>query len=167
MKVRVLLVGIGLLSLVAVELLASGQAALYGIVERVIFEPSRESPERVQVWGAFAVMEHSPGGFTGYVFQQPARGYLYFRLSEVPGQSENAVREWADLASVAGTGQAVAFGYWDRNRGDVRMTIREASEEPARPEPYYTDIGVSRLGPDGNHAELVTTLRGLLEPKKR
>jgi hypothetical protein len=153
------------LALAAVELLASGQAALYGIVERVVFEPGRDRPERVQVWGAFALMEHVPDGFTGYVYQEPARGYLYFRLPEASAEKANAVNEWLDLASVAGTGEAIAFGYWDRRRGDTRMTVRTESDPPASPDPYYTDIGVSRLGSEGNHARIVTALRDLLRPR--
>lgn len=33
---------------------ASGAIGIYGIVERVVFEPDERTPTRVQVWGAFA-----------------------------------------------------------------------------------------------------------------
>jgi hypothetical protein len=39
----------------------------------------------------------------------------------------------------------VGFGYWDRNRGDAMMTVREASTKPANPDIYYTDIGITKL----------------------
>jgi hypothetical protein len=50
----------------------------------------------------------SGGGFT------PAtRGYLYLRIPSTAATAAASIRnEWADLKSVAGTGEAVAFGRW-------------------------------------------------------
>lgn len=176
---RIVLCSILLGALLAVELFASGRTGIYGIVERVVFEPGAESPERVQVWGAFALIERTDTlsqalryrgatvagdqAFTNYVFGEPVRGYLYFELPEDPGEVGNARREWADLASVSGTGQVVAFGYADRRRGDVQMRLRETSEDPADPDPYYTDVGVARLTEAGNHAAIVSALRQLTD----
>jgi hypothetical protein len=127
------------------ELRASGQAGVYGVIDRVVLEPATGPAERAQVWGTFALMETIGGGFTGYVYKRPARGYLYFRLPTAGTGIENARREWKDLASLAGTRQAVAFGYWDRNRGDAMMTVRDTSGQPASPDIYYTDIGITKL----------------------
>jgi hypothetical protein len=151
---------------------ASGQAGIYGIVERVVFEPDAQAPERVQVWGAFALIERmmrayvgpnatTVGGqfFTNYVFAQPKRGYMYFKLPTEPADIVNARREWADLASVAGTRQAVAFGLWDRFRGDTRiMIVREAPAAPADPDVYLTNLGVAKLPATGAHAGIVSAL---------
>jgi len=134
-----------LAGLVVVHLRASGQAGVYGVIDRVVVEPNTGAAERVQVWGAFALMETSGRGFTGYVYKRPARGYLYFKLPAASTDVENARREWKDLASVAGTKQAVAFGYWDRNRSDSMMSVRDASASPANPDTYYTDIGITKL----------------------
>ena len=41
----------------APRLFASGPVGIYGIVERVVFEPSEQAPERIQVWGAFAIVD--------------------------------------------------------------------------------------------------------------
>jgi hypothetical protein len=127
------------------ELRASGQAGVYGVIDRVVLEPAGGPAERAQIWGAFALMETIGSGFTGYVYKRPARGYLYFKLPAGNPGIENARREWKDLAALAGTKQAVGFGYWDRNRGDAMMTVREASTKPANPDIYYTDIGITKL----------------------
>ena len=154
---------------------ASGQAGIYGIIERVVFEPSDGSPDRVQVWGAFALIERMPSDyrgandthvqgqtFTNYQYQPPTRGYRYFKLPETAVDSANAKREWADLASVAGTRQAVAFGYWDRFRGDTIMQVRPASAKPSDPDVYLTNVGVATLGRTGNHAAIVAGLLKLV-----
>ena len=138
------------------ELQASGQAGVYGVIDRVVVEPGDKPAERVQIWGTFALMETISRGFTGYVYKRPARGYLYFKLPPASTDIENTRREWKDLASIAGTTQAVSFGYWDRNRGGAMMTVREASATPDNPDIYYTDIGVAKLnGRDGVVAELL------------
>jgi hypothetical protein len=57
---------------------ASGPVGIYGIVERVVFEPSEQSPERIRVFGAFALVD---GGVSNPLGATAAtRGYLYFSL---------------------------------------------------------------------------------------
>jgi hypothetical protein len=76
---------VALIGFASAHLLASGQAGIYGIVERVVFEPDARSPDRVQIWGAFALIERSgtvrPGHtevqgqvFTNYAYSKPASG---------------------------------------------------------------------------------------------
>jgi hypothetical protein len=177
MRVRIVIVIALLSGFVAAQLHASGQAGIYGIIERVVFEPNERSPERVQVWGVFALIERMPSGyrglnttevqgqvFTNYQYQRPTRGYLYFKLPEAPADIANARREWADLASVAGTQQAVAFGYWDRFRGDDKlMRVRAAAAKPEDPDRYLSDVGVAKLSGTGNHAAIVSELLKLLK----
>lgn len=98
---------------------ASGPVGLYGIVERVVFEPSQTAPERVQVWGAFAyVGSGTAQAASSRAASSAERGYLYFKLPmliagfRTQADVDAAKREWADLHAVAGTGQAVAFGLW-------------------------------------------------------
>ena len=109
---------VGLLA--AATLTASGPMSVYGIVEKVVFEPNEESAERIQVWGAFMYVNT---GMTGGGSTTAAKkGYMYFQIpplgtSQIPGTAglgrQQTVRnEWKDLKAVAGTGQAVAFGGW-------------------------------------------------------
>lgn len=109
---------------------ASGTLGVYGIVERVVFEPSASAPERVRVYGAFALYASARAARAGTPDGGPAissaaaaatsasamsgseRGYLYFTLPFPETSHAAARREWADLAAVAGTGEPVAFaGY--------------------------------------------------------
>lgn len=102
----------------AVHLSASGPLGIYGIVEKVVFEPNEASAERIQVWGAFAYVDDGDVRIVRLVASTAKRGYLYFKLrSSIPGftsESEVAAikKEWADLKAVAGTGQPVGFGRW-------------------------------------------------------
>ena len=166
---------VALFASLVVGLSASGTAGIYGVVERVVFEPSAAVPERVQIWGAFALMERMSrdGGssgtevngqvFTNYVFQKPTRGYLYFMLPGAPASVENARREWKDLASVAGSRQAVAFGYSSRVAGHKMMRVRDASGKPTDPDVYYTNVGVAKLPAAGGHAAVVADLLKLID----
>jgi len=167
----------------AVPLVASGPLGIYGIVEKVVFEPNDKAPERVQVWGAFAYVETSIVG-QSLTVSRPARGYLYFRLG---GPSDTVVRnEWNDLKSVAGTGEAVGFGKWgyigrfgglqpdttsrnppyilERSPGNplTDLRVRPAAEPPAGPALYQTDSGVVKLSASGSHAAIVQQLRDAL-----
>src|SRR5262245_24160329 len=66
------------LAVCVISLSASGGIGVYGIVEKVVYEPNEQAPQRLQVWGAFAYVDGgaaSPGSVT------PARrGFLYFAL---------------------------------------------------------------------------------------
>src|SRR5947199_9906383 len=57
---------------------ASDPVGIYAVVEKVVFEPSESAPERIQIWGAFALTDGRSGD--GYLRAQ--RGYLYFTLPD-------------------------------------------------------------------------------------
>jgi hypothetical protein len=172
-------------------LLASGPIGFYGIVEKVVFEPSADAPERIQLFGAFMYVE---GAGQGLAVSSAKRGYLYFRSrSDIPGftseaQVEVTKREWADLKAVAGTGQAIAFGRWgyiggfgvlqpdtvagppsflyeNKPSGGARadLRVRPASEAPSQPATYQTDAGIVKLSDTGSHAAIVKALRDALK----
>ena len=154
---------VGLAGLLTVAWSASGQAGIIGVIERVVFEPSAEAPERVQVWGAFTIAEYVPSqGFTRFL-GPGSRGYLYFTLPADRTRVENARREWADLKAVAGTKQAVSFVYWDRFRDNKLVSVRDAATRPAVPDIYTSDLGVTKLGATGPYEALVAQLLKLIE----
>ena len=167
---------------------ASGPVGIYAVVEKVVFEPNEQTPERVQVWGAFAYSDGSP---TATAVASPVRrGYLYFKLPDPGGATgaTSAVREWRDLKAVAGTGQVVGFGTWmyigafggldpsvkrqqppyiletSPGRGwSTDMRVRAASEAPSAPAGYQSE-GVVKIPAEGSRAELVARLRDALKP---
>lgn len=172
----------------AVHLGASGPLGIYGIVEKVVFEPNEQSPERIQVWGAFAYVDGV--GAQSLTVSAAKRGYLYFRVLGSASETEQSIKlvrnEWNDLKSVAGTGQAVGFGRWgyiggfgalqpdatsrtppymyEHALGNPRtdLRVRPASETPAAPALYQTDSGVVKLSESGSHAAIVKQLKAAL-----
>ena len=121
-----------LLVLSAVSLTASGPVGIYGIIDKVVFEPNEQNAERLQVWGAFAYVD-GPGPEEAGMNVSPAkRGYLYFKIRSAhpgftsEGQIKASRNEWADLKAVAGTGQAVGFGRGDTSRDSPTTAGRAA-----------------------------------------
>jgi hypothetical protein len=181
MHIRSAIVAAALLA--AMPLAASGPLGIYGIIERVVFEPDEAHAARVQVWGAFSYVDGGSGN--PLATSNAERGYLYFQLpADAPEARMTQIRrEWADLKSVAGTGQAVGFGSWGyigafraldpatrssqppyilggRNQSDVR--VRPASEQPVGPAVYQTDSGVVKINATGDRAAVVTALQNAL-----
>lgn len=179
---RVLVVLIGIGTLVAVShLRASGPLGVYAIVEKVAFEPNEATPQRIRITGAFAYAENPDRT------QQTSaakRGYMYFKLPDDGAAAERVRREWNDIKSVAGTGQAIGFGSWfyvggfgtiqpdakttqiiensPRGGSSAEMRVRPESEAPAMPTTYQTNNGVVKVSADGNRAAVVKALHTAL-----
>src|SRR5882672_87828 len=112
--ISLLLLGALLLAAGTLPVLASDPVGLYAFVDKVVLEPNNTAPERVQIWGGFALAQ---GGGDKYAPAQ--RGYMYFKLKQ---DKETLCRnEWADLKSVAGTGKIVGIGVRYGNNGAVRQ----------------------------------------------
>jgi hypothetical protein len=168
---------------------ASGLVGIYGVIERVVFEPTQTAPERLQVWGAFAFADGGVGNATAW--SSVRRGHLYFRLPAptlaTASDIELIKREWEDIRSVAGTAQAVAFGRWGyigrfdtlvregatgpamflerapKGGAYTDLRVRPAADTPSAPAAYQTNAGVVRLTADGSHANLVAQLRAAVK----
>jgi hypothetical protein len=160
----------------AVSLRASGPLGIYGIIDKVVFEPSEQAPERIQIWGAFAFAD------TGNATMATAakKGWLYFVN---PNNNAATKKEWMDLKAVAGTGQAVGFGSWTyigrienvntsserasiypRAGGDYSgLRIRGEGDPAGPPTIYETDSGIVRLPATGNLAAIVKSLQDALK----
>jgi len=99
-----------------------------------VFEPNETNPERIQVWGAFAIAE----GY-GYTYKNAERGYLYYKAnSEKPTACRN---EWTDLKTVAGTGQIVAFG----SRYGEKGKLRKQETKAENPDVYPIAMGLTKV----------------------
>jgi hypothetical protein len=127
---------------------ASDRVGIYALVDKVVLEPSTANPQRIQIWGTFALA--LPNDLNAY--QAPRRGYLYFTL---PFEARDARTEWEDIVKKAGSRQAIAFA----NRFDLRARVRAANEKPSNPEPYPVSLGVIALRSDTQY----TPIRSLLE----
>jgi hypothetical protein len=113
---------------------ASDPVGIYAFVDKVVLEPSEGSPERIQVWGGFALAEGR-----GYEYARAQRGYMYFKAK--PGEEEICRKEWNDLKSLAGTGQVVGFGTRHKPKG----TIRKADAKAENPDTYPTGFGLTKM----------------------
>jgi hypothetical protein len=167
---------------------ASGTIGIYAIVEKVVLEPNDKAPTRIQVWGAFAYADGVPG--QGGAASNAKRGYLYFRLPDA--NTESTLKEWADLKAIAGTGQAIGFGYYGYigrfsdlqpdastsspprsvppytlllypgGGSQIELRVRAASEPVANPVVYATNSGIVKLTATGSHAAIVSQLKKAL-----
>ena len=180
--IRILLILLTFL-IATTTLVASGMIGIYGIVEKVVFEPNDKAPERVKVWGAFR--------FADPIAQKPpampethdtVRGYVYFKLPSGNPRSAVVLKEWMDLKSLAGTGQAIAFGHWDigyyglisglppanmyvlRSAGQNKpegLRVWEDSNKNAEPVTYTTNTGIVKLA-GANYARVIAELKDAL-----
>jgi hypothetical protein len=119
----------------AVTLQASDPVGVYAVIEKIVLEPTDAAPQRVQIWGAFAVADRDSTDTYGAA----RRGYLYYSC---PQEQESVCRnEWADLKSVAGKSTGIGFGgrYKDSGR------VRQADEKVASPDTYPIQLGVVRM----------------------
>lgn len=146
------LIGLTLLAAwaVSVATAASDRNAVYARVDNVVLEPGPDAPQRVQVWGVFAMAQ--PNDPNNYL--PPARGYLYFALANNP---QAAQKEWADLKAVAGTSQIVSFG----SRWELKARVRNADEKPASPDRYAVSIGLTKVRGNTDYAPI----RALLDAR--
>lgn len=141
-KLRIALL-ITLLAAVSIPAWASDPIGVYALIDKVVFEPNPTSPQRIQIWGVFALAKEERGDY----YQRAQRGYLYYTVD--PAKVEVSRREWADLKAVAGTGQSIGFG----NRRMSNGRIRKANEKVESPDTYPIGWGLVKvldqhLGPD-------------------
>ncbi len=127
------------------EVRASDPTGIYARVDKVVLEPNDQNPERIQVWGAFALSK--PG--TREDYETPIQGYMYFSLA---GDKPDLCRkEWADLKKVAGTPQCVAFGSRYKPLGKVR----KADDKPKDAEVYPVAGGMYKVNATHPQAKLL------------
>lgn len=118
---------------------ASDPIGIYALAEKVVLEPNDANPERIQIWGVFALAKGR-----GYDYDSARRGYLYYKLN--PEKKEACLKEWADLKATAGTKQCLAFGSRHQEKG----AIREKVEKPKNPDVYPVAFGLTKV-PDKDY----------------
>jgi hypothetical protein len=132
---------------------ASDPVGIYAIVEKVVLEPSGAAPQRVQIWGAFAVADQTRRGDH---YLPPARGYLYYTLK--PGEEAACRAEWSDLKALAGTGRAVGFG----SRWLPKARVRQADEKAESPDTYEIEIGLQKFAQGTRQPTVIAGLQEAL-----
>jgi len=146
---------LGACALTAVTLRASDMVGVYGVIEKVVLEPADAAPQRIQIWGAFALSDGQRGSNYG-----PAqRGYLYYTCPA--GQEAICRREWDDLEAVAGKDTGVGFGARYKPTG----RIRKADDKPASPDAYPIERGVMRLSAGHESLTVIDRIKAALRQK--
>ena len=133
----------------------SDRIGIYARVDKVVLEPNATAPERIQIWGAFALARKEDRNS----YDSAQRGYLYFACK--PGQEEICRKEWADLKAIAGTDQVVGFG----SRDQPRPRVRKAEERVADPNEYPVNFGLVKMGDQHSDYAPVRELKSL--PRER
>lgn len=127
----------------AIVVHASDRVGIYAVVDKVVFEPNEQNPERIQVWGSFAVATRKDRDN----YDPVQRGYLYFSAAD----SKQMTRaEWNDLKSVAGTKRVVGFS----SRFGQHVRVRTANDKPTSPDAYVTGVGVNVIQPNTDYAPI-------------
>jgi hypothetical protein len=133
----------------------SDHTGIYARVDKVVFEPNDSAPERIQVWGGFALASTQDRNS----YDQPRRGYLYFTCEQ--GKENICRKEWADLKAVAGTDQVVGFG----GRFQPRPRLRKAEDKAVDPDKYPLNFGVVKVSDRRSAYSPIHELKAL--PKER
>ena len=125
----------------AIGLHASDRIGVYAVIDKVVFEPASGTPERVQLWGAFAVAKRGDANY----YDPVQRGYLYFSLGD---SRDLARREWNDLKSLADGKSIVAFS----SRFGQSVRLRSDKDKPQSPDAYVVGLGVQTMRTDSGYA---------------
>jgi hypothetical protein len=150
--------------LVQISPAKNGNIGIYGIVNKVVLEPDENAPERIQIWGLFAV----PVPISSGLYRAPRRGILYFSLPS--DKKKIAIKEWAELKRLAGSGQILGFAeYWVPNPNDPQgnphtsLVVHVHEDVPlGSPDPYPLGIGVLKIDehkPEDYEKKLITQLK--------
>jgi hypothetical protein len=114
----------------------SDPIGIYAVIDKVVLAPA-SNPTTIEVWGQFMMTDHKQGDH----YSAPVKGYLFLAMD---ASKERVIRaEWNDLQAVAGKGTIIGFSAKYARGGSPR--IRCATEAPANPDQYTTNIGVVPL----------------------
>jgi len=133
---------------------SSDWTGVYARIDKVVFEPSESAPERIQIWGAFAIASKQDRNS----YDRAERGYLYYSLK--PGKEAVCRKEWADLKAVAGTDEIVSFG----SRSEPTR-LRKAADKPGDPDVYPVASGITKMSGRNSDYGPIRELKSL--PKER
>ena len=149
------LIVVGAFALTAVTLRASDFVGVYGVIEKVVLEPSDAAPQRIQIWGAFALSD----GKSGSTYGPAQRGYLYYTCPA--GQETTCRKEWDDLKSVAGKDTGVGWGQRYKETGRVR----KADDKPESPDVYPIERGIIRLSAGHESLPVIDRIKAALRQR--
>jgi hypothetical protein len=144
------------LSVLTLNTDASDWIGIYARIDKVGLEPNATAPERIQIWGAFALASKQDRNS----YEPANRGYLYYSLK--PGKEDVCRKEWADLKAKAGTGEIIGFGGRDLPPG----RLRKADDKATDPDVYPVGWGLVKMSDRGSEYPPIRELRSLPKEQK-
>ena len=179
---RKILFTVGVMLLAAFHVSASGPLGIYGIVEKVVFEPN-ERPSEFRCGARFCTLRaRCRTAFSSSHAHNEAIWYFKLR-SGAPGcgpnprwrssgtngstssRSRAPVNRLASVAGLGACGRILRPSFSGRRcegtEGDFR--VRPAFEAPASPAVYQTNAGIVKLSGEGGHEWIVKQLRDALK----
>jgi hypothetical protein len=103
---------------------AGGYPPVCMAVDRVVLEPSREAPTRIQIWGKFYFLKEPTA------YGSPVSGYLYYTVEK--GKEDECRKDWAKLRELVAAKRLIAFGSCGQPKhGEVRL--RKPTDKPDSP----------------------------------
>lgn len=115
---------------------ASSPAAVFGDIEKVVFEPNADDPDtatRVAIYGVFA----KSNGATPPVYQPAKRGFFYYACPA--GQLATCRMEWKEIKRAVGTPDCAGWGDSTKDGGTIHAWC---DARPATAQPYPIYMGV-------------------------
>lgn len=125
--------------LAGTSLHASDPIGAFAKIDKVVFEPNAEVPDRIQLWGTFCLADSKDRDS----YLPPEKGYLYYKLPAE--KSDVARKEWNDLKAKAGSGDVIGFG----SRHGAKAKVRRANEKPENPDVYSIGFGLVKTSQRG------------------
>jgi hypothetical protein len=144
------------LSLMTPKTDASDWIGIYARIDKVVLEPNETAPERIQIWGAFALASKQNRND----YESAKRGYLYYSLK--PGKEDVCRKEWADFKAKAGTDQIIGFSGRDMPPG----RLRKADEKVSDPDVYPLGYGLVKMSDRTVNYAPIAELRSLSKGQK-
>jgi hypothetical protein len=118
---------------------AGGPPPVYVVVDRVVLEPSADTPERIRIEGTFVRLQD----VEEYRYGKPVEGSVYLGIET--GKEAESRAEWARWQKAAGTGKVVAVGDCGRAGSLLTVKIHKPGERVGRPDAAYTSGHLGEL----------------------
>jgi hypothetical protein len=144
------------LALITPKTDASDWIGIYARIDKVVLEPNETAPERIQIWGAFALASKQNRND----YESAKRGYLYYSIKQ--GKEDVCRKEWADFKAKAGTDQIIGFSGRDMAPGRVR----KADEKVSDPDVYPLGYGLVKMSDRSVNYAPIVELRSLPKGQK-
>jgi hypothetical protein len=121
----------------------SDPIGVYALIDRVELEPNDQAPERIRIWGVFAladgmvIRDGQPVAYDMNRYHPAQRGFLFYRVNQ--DNAKATLAEWADMKTVAGTGRVIGFG----SRFGQLGTVRRANGPATPPDTFPLGFGIA------------------------